>query len=391
MNKKLFSISLLCLSFLGLASCGDAKDSKTNESKTETTTAETTTKISTTTKVETTTTTIETSTIVEEKIDSYEKLIETTFGEDTIVYQANETNPYGFDLTKYGEHVSAIFYEPKELSDPYVGVSKEDFYKNYTCAKTYEDAIFRTNHGLVSGDINVGGYLPGTNGVKENNSYLRANTGTYILNTDGSYLGYIPNTTSNYRILFYKGAYVSLDDVAAYLLAFGELPSNSNYGTKDYQRSECLDTWGIYGRINKQHFSGDTEKFPYEPLLPNVNSIYYVETDFGTNGGYTYPFYEGDSEVKIYNDGTKFERGICRFVFVSDYDIYSIDERYVFYTYNHYNDFQEYLNYDGGFGERFGCESGGNLACSSRFNYNDTFLPSTQYISVITRQYSEIV
>ena len=32
-------------------------------------------------------------------------------------------------------------------------------------------------------------------------------------------------------------------------------------------------------------------------------------------------------------------------------------ERYVFYTYNHYEDFQEYLNYKGGWGKRFGYET----------------------------------
>ena len=40
----------------------------------------------------------------------------------------------------------------------------------------------------------------------------------------------------------------------------------------------------------------------------------------------------------------------------------SPNERHVFYTYNHYNDFEEYLNYEGGFTSRFGNESVGNSA-----------------------------
>ena len=48
-----------------------------------------------------------------------------------------------------------------------------------------------------------------------------------------------------------------------------------------------------------------------------------------------------------------------------------IDAKYVFYTYNHYNDFQEYLNYKGGWGEMFGNITGGGTL-SSNSNYNPT-------------------
>ncbi|MBQ8414350.1 MAG: hypothetical protein IJX58_03790, partial [Clostridia bacterium] len=51
--------------------------------------------------------------------------------------------------------------------------------------------------------------------------------------------------------------------------------------------------------------------------------------------------------------------------------IIDLDERYVFYTYNHYNDFQEYLNYEGGWGEMFGNITGGGTI-SSKYNYNPT-------------------
>jgi uncharacterized protein YxeA len=46
-------------------------------------------------------------------------------------------------------------------------------------------------------------------------------------------------------------------------------------------------------------------------------------------------------------------------------------ELYVFYTYNHYNDFQEYLNYAGGWGEKFGNITGGGKI-SSTTDYNPT-------------------
>ena len=40
-------------------------------------------------------------------------------------------------------------------------------------------------------------------------------------------------------------------------------------------------------------------------------------------------------------------------------------------AYNHYNDFQEYLNYYGGWGEMFGNITGGGTI-SSRYDYNPT-------------------
>ena len=52
-------------------------------------------------------------------------------------------------------------------------------------------------------------------------------------------------------------------------------------------------------------------------------------------------------------------------------DIIDINERYVFYTYNHYNDFQEYLNYQNGWGKIFGNITGGGKL-SSKTDYNPT-------------------
>ena len=44
--------------------------------------------------------------------------------------------------------------------------------------------------------------------------------------------------------------------------------------------------------------------------------------------------------------------------------VIEVGENYVFYTYNHYNDFQEYLNYEGGWGEMFGNITGGGTLSS---------------------------
>ena len=60
-------------------------------------------------------------------------------------------------------------------------------------------------------------------------------------------------------------------------------------------------------------------------------------------------------------------------------NIIDLDEKYLFYTYNHYNDFQEYLNYEGGWGEMFGNITGGGTM-SSKYDYNPT-----PYVAVIRK------
>ena len=61
-------------------------------------------------------------------------------------------------------------------------------------------------------------------------------------------------------------------------------------------------------------------------------------------------------------------------------DVY-VGEVYLFYTYNHYNDFEEYLNYYGGWGEMFGNITGGGQM-SSKYNCNPT-----PYVEVSLRDF----
>ena len=97
----------------------------------------------------------------------------------------------------------------------------------------------------------------------------------------------------------------------------------------------------------------------------------YYEMDIGTTGTDCDP----DYDITDYNNGYSITRGAARIVYSNSYTgggkITDLDERYVFYTYNHYNDFQEYLNYLGGWGEMFGNITGGGTL-SSKSNYNPT-------------------
>ena len=65
-----------------------------------------------------------------EGINAY--LIE-LFGDNVEVYTDDERNPYGVDLSKYGDDVIAVFYNPDftKHNDPYINVDKNEFYENY--------------------------------------------------------------------------------------------------------------------------------------------------------------------------------------------------------------------------------------------------------------------
>ncbi len=238
-------------------------------------------------------------------------------------------------------------------TDPYENVNKTDFYASYTPAKSYTDATFRTKHGLMSGSITLSGQAPT---IAQNRP---TKDGKLLLNTDMIYLDggktyvVVDATGAEVVRIYYGGAYVTLNEVAAYLYAFGEIPANYSALKKGNQvSSDMWSAWGKYLRLNHSNFSGDTSRYPYEPELPNISGcggrLQYKEVDVGAQG---------------YNNGSSISRGALRIVYgrqdLNRNGTYDVGELYLFYTYNHYHDFQEYLNYYGGWGERFGDDTGG--------------------------------
>lgn len=262
--------------------------------------------------------------------------------------------------------------EPVITSDPYVNVSKTDFYNNYKPASCYLDSYYRTKHGLMSGSIDeqdqdptVSEYRPEKNGclIRHNVAFYEDNGNTYV----------VIDAMGNEAFKVYKGgAYVTLEEVAAYLFAFGDVPAN--YVENKYE-SPSNNKWGKYLRLNHSYFSGNSKKYPYEPDLPEISGLGgeldYYEIDIGTTGTDCDPSYV----AKPYNTGTKITRGAARIVYTR-YDrngdeIIDINEKYLFYTNNHYNDFYEYLNYEGGWGEIFGNITGGGKL-SDKYDCNPT-------------------
>ena len=261
---------------------------------------------------------------------------------------------------------------PDIANDPYANISKSAFYANYTPATSNEDAYYRSLHGFMSGELTVPDQAPTLSAYrpKVGTAYLR---NSQMLYADEGNAYVVTDVYGKEAFTVYKeGGYITLEEVAAYVYAFGTYPKN--YTTsKSTEPSESV--WAEYLRLNHTAFSGDTSKYPYEPVLPNITGcggkLKYYEMDIGTTGTDCDP----DYPVEIYNNGSTITRGAARIVYgKNDLDrdgVFEANEFHLFYTYNHYNDFQEYLNYAGGWGETFGNITGGG-SISSKYDYNPT-------------------
>lgn len=281
-----------------------------------------------------------------------------------------------------------VINDEEILIDPYMGVSSEEFYSNYEPASSYLDSYYRTLHGFMSGSIEEQDQEPSTSSYqpKVGDLFVRNTSSIY---SDDMNTYYIVDANGKITNQVYKGGgYVTLEEVAAYVLAFGDVPSN--YTSKKSGKPQTSE-WSEYLRLNHSYFSGDVSKYPYEPVLPNIRGcggeLYYYELDLGTTGTDCDPKYKAEP----YNNGTKITRGAARIVYTrydkNEDNIVDINEKYVFYTYNHYNDFQEYLNYEGGWGEMFGNVTGGGQI-SSKYDYNPTLYPQIVRRNLQTEYYN---
>lgn len=274
-----------------------------------------------------------------------------------------------------GGNVNMGDTEEKPDTDPYAGVIKSEFYASYESATGYWDAYYRSLHGLMSGNIGdqdqaptLSAYQPMYDGM-----LVRNNVGIY--GCDGNSYTIVDAYGTPVMTIYRGGAYIMLEEVAAYLFAFGEIPANHTSAKSTKKAGDMFSKWGEYLRLNHTKFSGSTTKYPYEPELPNISGcggdLQYYEVDVGTTGTDCDPSYS----AVVYNNGSRIERGAARIVYTykdkNGNKIIDINEKYLFYTYNHYNDFQEYLNYWGGWGEMFGNITGGGTI-SSKYNYNPT-------------------
>lgn len=266
--------------------------------------------------------------------------------------------------------------------DPYQNISKAEFYADYTTACCNLDATYRSKHGLLSGSLEVSGQYANEaeNRPMYEGKFIR-NTATVYLDDGNTYV--VMDSAGDEVMRIHKaGGYITLEEVAAYMYAFGGADGSipANYTSKKKGRPNS-SIWGEYLRVNHSYFIGDTDKYPYEPELPDISgcggNLQYYEMDIGTTGTTT-PGYAPEP----YIEGNSINRGAARLVYtrcdLNKNGVYENNEVYVFYTHNHYNDFREYLNYYGGWGEMFGNVTGGGVY-SSKTDANPTPYVPTAY------------
>ncbi|MBE6978132.1 MAG: hypothetical protein E7438_05790 [Ruminococcaceae bacterium] len=279
--------------------------------------------------------------------------------------------------------------ECEHTQDQYANVDKDAFYASYTPSCCWEDAQLRSDAGLLSGLMEVpqqmftrASYQPTENGVyvRNESSFYEDNGNTYVV-VDGYGVPVLR--------IYKGGGYITLEEVAAYMYAFGGSADNmpANY-TANKKPNPSSNPWGKYLRANHSNFSGNTSKYPYEPELPNINGcggrLQYFEMDIGTTGTSTPGQNSGE-----YNNGSRIVRGAARLVYarqdLNGNGIYEQGEVYVFYTHNHYNDFTEYLNYFGGWGLTFGNVTGGGTF-DSKTDCNPTPYPEVVYWDLLQEE-----
>ena len=245
-------------------------------------------------------------------------------------------------------------------------------------AQSLKEALERSERGEVSGSTKVPDQAP------IRSEYMPMKDGKYVKNNEPYYIDedtyVVVDALGNEVFRIYRGGgYISIEEVAAYVYAFGDIPANYVSSKKTKPTNSI---WGIYLRLNHSKFSGSTSNYPYEPELPRISGcggdLTYYEIDIGTTGNDCDP----DYTPALYNNGSKITRGAARIVYArfdaNGNQIIDPDEKYVFYTYNHYNDFQEYLNYYGGWGEMFGNVTGGGVF-DSKTQCNPTPYVPTAY------------
>ena len=277
--------------------------------------------------------------------------------------------------TGYKDKVYDIEVLDKPLdppTNPYLDIDtaeeKVEFYSNnYKVAHSYKDAQYRSEAHLLSGTNEDSNYLPTLNNKVDTtkiNNY-RSNTFDYILDSSNNKIAYKYYQLDGSYIPIYKGgAYYTMNEVAAYLLGFGEVPVNHYYDKGSNGKASALNEWGRYARVNYGAFSGPSlGSYQFEPYMVGMENkdVYYTETDFGNDVYYNKESYVKGTKPYINSDATSITRGVLRFIFTSTYENsnnsnYTNNKYYnrVYYTYNHYNDYYEFLNYQDGWSNVFG-------------------------------------
>lgn len=259
------------------------------------------------------------------------------------------------------------------------------YWMNLGYASDYTTALNLTSNKSLSGDDRLTDYLPNSATNNPQNAagiYYRVSTMNYGDNGNSFRINTLDGSEG--PVIYKNAAYTNIEDVAAYIVAFGDVPPNARY-TKGSTTS-AINNWGPIARVNYAYYSNNNDDYKYETECythsqyfnktqsSNEYWYHYFESDIGATLWNDEPYqrrYNNGNSLKKYNDGNTITRGTLRFVWTRYWtnqehgssltrDINESYERNVYYTTTHYNDFQQYLNYYGGWAERIGNTEIGN-------------------------------
>lgn len=264
--------------------------------------------------------------------------------------------------------------------------SNSAYWQSIGYAANYSEAMSRANNEQQSGSNKKTDYIPSSatsNPQNEQGIYYRVSTMNYGNNGNSFRINTLDGTEG--PVIYKDAAYTNIEDVAAYVVAFGDVPPNMQYLKN--QGSSAINNWGTNGRVNYTYYSNDnsTGNYMYE-TKGYTHSQYFSKSS--SSDEYWYHYFESDvgatlyndepyqrtaysNSLRTYNDGEQITRGALRFVWTkgwtsSEHGKYisgAIEESYernIYYTTSHYNDFQQYLNYYGGWAGRVGNTEIGN-------------------------------
>ncbi len=263
--------------------------------------------------------------------------------------------------------------------------SNDAYWTDLGYAKNIEEARKNTKNGVISGYNQFADYqIEFNQDVIYDFDYTAYRVADMVYGDNGESfrINYLKEGMSG-PVIYKDCAYTYVEDIAAYIVAFNDVPPNMRY-YKNNSR-QAIEDWGIYGRVNYAFYNNDNDKrFFYETELPthryffdpmkNSYDYYYAyyESDYGASVPNDEPYqHTSGYAMNPYNDGEFITRGALRFVYTkyltkAEHDdkntaeIKNPYDRNVFYTSTHYNDFQQYLNYYGGWSIRFGNTTLGN-------------------------------
>ena len=196
---------------------------------------------------------------------------------------------------------SSTTQKPDDVSPPidYDGITKAEFYANYTVAVSSEDAKKRSEYGLMSGSLQTPDQAPeiADNRPMSGDLYLRNSQMLYSEDNQAYTVLYLSGEVA--FTVYYGGAYITLEEVAAYVYAFGEIPANytsKKSGSSVSKSSSSQSTSPVTGSSsnNRKSYSGSYTSYDdgyedvYEEDYPGIKITgkfdeYSVKLFFGKN------------------------------------------------------------------------------------------------------------